>query len=412
MALMEAVLMAAAGFLPAAPVEETVLTMEEALRLARERAPAVLIARARVEEARAAAAGASILLQENPWIRAAAGRREKPGADYGDLAVEVVQELELGGARAARRDAAGAVLSAETARSEETTRLALREVSAAFLRCLHATRAVALRQEAAGLAEETLRVARARYESGDVAVLDVNVARTALARARAEAAAAAAGREEHLGRLRQLLGMEAGGGPAVTGGGPAVTGELDPGGGLRLEDLTAQALQRADLRALDQEIARAEAEARLGDAGRWPGLEAGVQYEREEDATVVRGLIGFTLPAFQRAQGPRAEARARAARLRLEREALGRAVAVEVAAAFEAHHLRLEAARELEQEALPMLVENEALVARSYESGQISLVDLMVIRAEVLQTRLEHLDRFLEAALSRVELESAAGVLR
>jgi len=60
---------------PTASAAQESLTLEQALERAREGSPSVLAARARIEEARARLAGASLLLRENPELEAAAGGR-------------------------------------------------------------------------------------------------------------------------------------------------------------------------------------------------------------------------------------------------------------------------------------------------------------------------------------------------
>ena len=77
-------------------------------------------------------------------------------------------------------------MTQEEQRALDVEREALREVATSFLRAVEARE----RAEAAGsgkhLADEALRIAERRYAAGDVAQLDVNLVRTAVARADAE----------------------------------------------------------------------------------------------------------------------------------------------------------------------------------------------------------------------------------
>jgi cobalt-zinc-cadmium efflux system outer membrane protein len=61
---------------------------------------------------------------------------------------------------------------------------------------------------------------------------------------------------------------------------------------------------------------------------------------------------------------------------------------------------------------LPTVNDSLALAARSYDAGQIGLPDLLVLRRELFDARLQHLDALLEAALARIGLDASAGVLR
>ncbi len=192
----------------------------------------------------------------------------------------------------------------------------------------------------------------------------------------------------------------------------AVRGSLHDRRTRELPDLMARAPGRPDLRALDAEAREADADVRLGDGSTWPDLGLGVRYAREEGSNIVLGSMTLTLPFFERGQGLRAEARARARRLRLELDAGRRVVSVEVSTAFEVYVRRVAAVAELEQNALPLLDENEALSRRSYEAGQIGLAEFLLMRREILETRNQYLERLFEAAAAVIDLEAGAGVLR
>ena len=117
---------------PPARADEA-LTLELALARAREHAPAVLSARARIEEARGRLQTASLLLRENPEVDGAAGRPSS-GPDRGaELDVGFIQGLELGGKRSARMGIARAELASSMAEAENAQRRALRGVGNQFV---------------------------------------------------------------------------------------------------------------------------------------------------------------------------------------------------------------------------------------------------------------------------------------
>ena len=70
------------------------------------------------------------------------------------------------------------------------------------------------------------------------------------------------------------------------------------------------------------------------------------------------------------------------------------------------------ALRTFEQDAMPGMDENEALARRSFEVGQISLPELLLVRRELVETRLEYLSRLLEVAQAAIDQDAAAGVLQ
>jgi outer membrane protein, heavy metal efflux system len=387
------------------PASGTVLTLEDALERARREAPAILAARLRVVEAGGRLAAASTLLQDNPVLEGAAGRRDAEGSVSTDVAASLTQTIELGGRRGARMRGAEAEIQRDTASAADTARQVLSEVASAFLRAVAAgdrLRVVRADEEAAA---DLLRVAERRHRAGDVADLEWNLARVAASRARAEVHAAAAARSRALGEVRVLLGLD--------GAEPLeVRDDLRGRRAAPLGELLVAAVDRPDLRALAADVRAAEAEAQLGGGFRWPDVGVRLGYEREEGADIPLAGLSVSLPVFATGQAERIAGAARARRLRLELEARRRAVDAEVRAAFDAYRRLVEGAGDLERGALPLLDDNDALTRRSYEAGELGLPDYLLVRRETLGARLDYVERSLDAALAAVELEARAGVLR
>ena len=381
--------------------DEPPLTHESALARARLQAPAIVSARARVDEARARLRGAEVL-RDNPVFEGAYGHRDD--GIPANLEAGLSQTFELGGKRGARVAAAQAAVAREAAAGAEAERRVVREVAATFFGAVEARERMRLAGLAESQAAEISRIAQTRYERGDIPVLEVNVARSALARARADGHAAAASEAAALGDLRVRLDLPVD--QPVT-----VAAELTEGTPPELPPLVRAALERPDLKALAAELADAEAEIRLGKSASWPDVSPSVRYERDDGAPVLWGGVSLTLPLFNRGQEQRAAGTARADRVRREIEALRRAVQNEVSSAWETYGLRLKAAASL-QATVAALDDNDALARRSYEVGQIGLGELLLVRRETLEARAALLQRQIEAAQARVELETRAGVLR
>jgi cobalt-zinc-cadmium efflux system outer membrane protein len=379
-------------------------TLQDVLAKARERAPAARAARARIDEARARLATASLFPGGNPIFEASAGRRTSHGEKFTDLDIGITQPLGAMGIRQSRMASARAALSAEVSASEDVERRLVQDAADAFTEALHAAERHRHIRASEALAEDIRRVAERRLQAGDVAMLDLNVASAALARARSETLSAEGALNAAVGKLRILLGL------AATG--PfEIQGELNTLPAFELPDLLREARNRADIRVLSAQMEHAEAEGRLAATLRRPEFDVGLRYEEEEEAEIIMGGLAVTLPVFDRGQGVRAEAGSRLARLRMEHDALVQTVDAEVRSAFETYQHSVRAASALEA-ILPTLSESEKLASRSYEAGQISLVDSLLVRRDVMETRLSHLDRLLDASIARVRLLSSAGVLR
>jgi cobalt-zinc-cadmium efflux system outer membrane protein len=387
--------------LPVAAQEQGItLTLDDALERARQSAPAIVAARMRGDEARGRVAGASLPFSTNPTVEVEGGRRSgtSRSTDYG---VDVGQEIDLPQRRRARIDAAQAAVTQEEQRAREVERDVLREVATSFLRAVEARERVDAATGGRHLADEAQRIAERRYAAGDVAQLDVNLARTAVARADAEARTARAALTGHLTRLQVLLG---------------VTQPVRAGGSLRdvltvtTADLIARTADRPDVRVVEAEIAEAEAEQRLARTLRWPDFGVRGSYRHEGDDRVVLGGVGLTLPVFNRGQEATAIANARLARLHAERDALTHTIEAEVRGAVALHDALREAATQYERTVLPLAEENERLALESYEVGQIGLGDLLLVRREALDARRALIDQLIEMRLAEVELRARAGV--
>lgn len=390
---------------PGAAQQPSPLTLEDALALARQRAPALLEAAGRVAEAQGRVAGAAPLLRDNPTLEAAAGPRTLADGSHGpDVTVSLSQPFELGGKRGARRDSARAALASAMSRQRDAERQVLRDVAAAFLRTLHARERLRLARAAQESAQDTLRVAQRRFEAGDVPVVDANVARVALARARARVAGGEGEEAARLGELRVLLGV-----PAEEA--LDVAGDLSALARQSVEPPAAPP-ERPDITALTEELEEARAELRLARAAAWPDISLGLSYEREGNESAVLGGLSVPLPFFSRGQQAQVAVSGRVRQLEQALEAARRVRTAQVEAALTQYRKNREALETLEREALPLLTENESLARKSYEAGEMGLAEFLLVRRDVLDARAEYVDRLLEAALSRAHLAAQAGVLR
>ncbi len=381
------------------------LTFADVLARARDQAPQIVSARLALDETRGRLAGAALRLQTNPDVDVWVGRRTGPGGPYTDMQLGLGQSFEPLSRRSARIAGATAAVAQGTADVEEVTRSVLRDAAVAYYRVVFVNERIALLDAAHALASTVYATANRRFRSGDTAVLDVNIARAALARVRADREGAEAAKALALGELRQLLRLD---------GDVQVAGSLvlSPGPGIELTSALQSAAERPELRGLEAAVQEAEADQRLGASFTKPQFGVAAQYSREEGDQIVMGGLTVTLPLFSKGQEQRAVASARAIRLRAQLDAARARVEVEVRAAFEAYTRRRAALRVLEADATPSLDENEQLTTRSFEVGQIGLPELLLIRRELLDTRFQYLEAQLEAALARIDLDASAAILR
>ncbi|WP_233585856.1 TolC family protein [Corallococcus sp. CA054B] len=384
--------------------ESSRITLQDVFALAREHAPALVEARARVRAAQGPLASAAPLLRENPQLDVQVGPRRLPNGVYGlDLALGLSQPLELGGKQGLRREAARAGLSMEEARLRDAERLLLGDVAAAYLRLLQAGERRKLVEAAAEAAARTVQATEQRYAAGDVPAVDVNVAKVAHARARAELQVAAG----EISALREELEVRVG-----YRARPMATYDDDLRSIARapVREAPGGAGARADLVALEQEQVQAKAAATLGRRQVLPDVTVGARYQKEADETVFLGTLSVPLPLFARGQEARLVGEADATRAEQELAAARTVVPAQVQAASYRYRASLGALGVLE-EVLPLLDDNEALAQRSYDAGEMDLAAFLLVRRDTLEARAAWLEGLLRLALARVQLEVETGVL-
>jgi len=280
---------------------------------------------------------------------------------------------------------------------------AMARVAAAYLDAWHRQREAAALATSEQVAAEVLRAAERRFSVGDVAALDVNAARAERARAAAERLTAGATAAARLGELRAVIGLT--GVEPITLADPVALGTPPD-----VASLIAALEKRPDLRVLASEIEQVGAELRLAAIFRQPEWAVGAQYGREEGDNIVLGGLRIRFPVFNKAQEDVALLNARAERLRQQHDARRRSLEAQLRAEFEAYRLQAVAVDTLEREALPATADNEVLARRSYEVGQISVADWLVLRREAVQIQREFLAQRLDLARLRLQLDVTSGV--
>lgn len=128
----------------------------------------------------------------------------------------------------------------------------------------------------------------------------------------------------------------------------------------------------------------------------------------EEQAQPIRSLA-VALPVFNHDRGTTAVAEARRERLGVELDATRGTANVEASTAQMATERLSTAARRFEQAGLATLERSERLA--TYEAGSIPLGELLAVRRERVQAKLDYSDLLLGAANARAELAASTGAL-
>ncbi|HEY5974894.1 MAG TPA: TolC family protein, partial [Geobacteraceae bacterium] len=238
-------------------------------------------------------------------------------SDENSLSLGVSQEFPLAGKRDKRLTIAERELEMYRWQLADRERVIREEVKTAFYDAIIAKKRTDLADRAIVLNRQLLDVARERLAAGDIPELEMNLVKVELARSEAFRIDAARAENQSQSKLCTFMGLP-------IGDSPALAGNLDTEVAMTksLADLKQIAHgQRPDLKALEAEKGRGDADIILAEAEGIPNLTAGLFYshERRTDATgtgdenVRDNLLGIRLslplPLFDRNQAGVQEAR-------------------------------------------------------------------------------------------------------
>ena len=332
------------------------------------------------------------------------------------FSIGLTQEVLTGGKRTNRLAVADAEAAAALKRFQDAERLVQLEVSTGFYRLLLAQNRLDLARRFHTLNGQLVQVTGELFAAGDVAELDVNLAKVESARSEGRKIAAERERDAEQLHLLSLIGSPEA--RSIVVDPPAVTGLP----GADLAALKAKALEaRPDLRALETERAKADAEVQLARAERLPNVTAGVSLSRESTVTSLGNLeekdrdyllglkLSVPLPLFDRNQAGVQEALARKssaenrhlfARQRIEREvesAYGQLVSAEKSAAI------------FKKEIIPQLEANLAVVQEAYRLGETGILAVIEEQKKYIEVNESYLSALHDLYIATARLEAAVG---
>lgn len=395
------------------------LSLADAVRIASERNPSVVAARALIDVAEANRLDAR--LRPNPALSIESEgyplfASPRPGFINGqEFGIRLDQEIETAGRRRLRVEAATTAVSAATL----TARDYLRQLELAVRRAyLHLGLAQANAEVArASLLEidRALTVSRERVKVGEAARSEISRLEVERLRFAEDAFAADLALRNARATLLTLLGAadlsqtlvaaDALFPPvaAASGAGLPSTIALDS---IQTDSPT---IARPDLLAAREERARAATETRLQRALRTPNITMGGGYKRDFGTNGVLFGVTLPLPLWNRNQGAVARALAE------ERIAESRVAATELDVRLDVQHAinAVETSRAradyIEQQVLASARESRDVVSESYRLGAADLIDFLDAQRAFRDTLRSYYSALFEYRMSLFELQAARG---
>ena len=379
-----------------------VLDRPHIIELVREQSPDVLVARARVGEARALRVGASAAAPVNPELGVLAGPHFFSDQTTADFNLSLKWPLDFSSARDARKAMVEESTRAADAEAVAVTRAATAEALVLWVQALGEMERTRIEGERVAVDAGLVRVALAQRKAGTTGDAEVALALVVQAAGRARLQSVEAERDAVLASLRSKLGL---------GAQRAI--ELRPTG----SDDTAPALpellsgipNRADVvRAMARRrVAHADETLQRRLAAPVPRLSVAGGRSGEY---YMEGGIEMPLPIYQRNQTNVAVARARIDTSAVEETAARASAGGELHAAY-ARYLGARLAFATLSAAAPSMADAEHLATRGYELGQGTLASVLAVRREVAAARLALVELQVTLRRARIAVDLAAGIL-
>jgi cobalt-zinc-cadmium efflux system outer membrane protein len=395
---------------------EQPLSLEEALSRAEAYAPELVRARNDLTTTEARRTGAGVWLPSNPLTTFLVGSRREAQPDGSALRgiqhqLHVEQALEVAGQRWTRLDAVNAAVAVQR-ESVEYARLYSRALTkAVYVQCVLVEQRLAVAQHREEVARQILQSAQTRVQLGASGAIEANLARIEVGRVVGDRLEMATERESRLAELRLLTRLP----PhtplrltttMVGGTMPQIAVETS------VEEKIDQALSlRRDLRAVRSQETQLDMEARRLKREITPNPILAFDYQQDLAGQVfVGGTIGFTLPIFQRNQGPLAQIYAQKRVRQQEENLLATRIRVEVTQALHTLRLRQMQIETFAREALPPSEENVELLRRGWQAGKFDVFRTIAALREMTEVKTRYLTMIEQLWLAGITLERASGV--
>lgn len=355
-------------------------------------------------------------LLPNPTLDLEAGTGALTGSSSeNSLALGLSQEFFLAGKREKRLSIAERELDMYRWQLADRERLLRDEVKTAFYDALLAKERVALADRSIELNKQLLEVTKERLAAGDIPELEMNLVKVELARSEGARIDVAKAMLQNLARLWTLMGHS-------TGNQPAISGKLDADVSVAKSsaDLKQLAMSnRPDIKVLEAEKSRGEADITLAQAESIPNLTAGLQVRRDTTAMEISGVEGkdtaytiglklsMPIPVFDKNQAGIQEARAKRSSSESRLTAITRNVEREVETAYVSYQNAATVLSLYKTDIIPQLEENLKLTQEAYRLGEVGILAVIQEQKKFFEVNDGYLTALHDRQTAFAKLESA-----
>lgn len=398
--------------LPLAPIRAEPLALEEAWARADQLNAELRAANAGLSAARGQLKDSQGLLWNNPQIATDLTRRTfaqsgLPGRTSGEWTVGIAQTFELAGQHGYRRQSAELELDAANQRIAHLRRQIHAAVEQRFSRVLALQKRIEIERDSLKLIEDAAAAVKKRVNAGEDSRLDGNLASVEAERARNQVTLLGEQLIQARVELAALIQLP----PNNV---PEAIGELVANRpSYALQDLLDNIAQRPLLRALNLREQSARSRLALQRASAYPDITVGLTTGREGPGDARENLtmlsISVPLPLFKRNAAGVGQASAELTQTQIEKQATARELEAQVRATWQRLESLQARVSRLTESVLPSLEQNQRMSTISFRSGEIGLLQLLLVNRQLLDGRRDYLDAVADLSQTRIALEEAAG---
>ncbi|MCK9418912.1 MAG: TolC family protein [Nitrospirae bacterium] len=384
------------------------LTLGEAVETAMKNNPDLQAVRLEQGAAQGRLDQAGLWLRSNPVMEGSLSRKDTVpggGEKATNRGIALSQEFELAGQRGLRVDAARSGREKALQDILDKERVLIAEVKDAFVRALAAKRKIELSEEAVKLQDELVASAAIKFQTGDISALEQNLADVELGKARRERMLAERERREALLGLQEILGIKPSPNFRVEGELPMEAPDIPDKNKL----LETASLQRPDVQSAGAETIQAKAAMKLAGREAIPSVTVSGFYNQDDKLNEAGIMLSFPLPLFDRKQGDRKEAAAKAGQALIKQASLERAVEREIE---EAHANLAAAAEELslfKKDVLGKAMENLGLMHLAFKEGKFGFFEVRLAQKDTIDAQFAYLESQLRLQLALNAWEKVTG---
>lgn len=379
-------------------------SLERIEALARERAPAIAAAQARVDQAKGRRRSAAAVPDLDVTLGSAHARPEGGGISGSEWLVAAGVDLPAPWVLSARKKAGDDAIRAATADLDATILDVVLEARRTYVEVVIAEDRAASMAEAARDADTLRNLISRRVEIGEAAESDRLRAHVEARRTALEANAARADTEGARGALDGfLLGAL---GPDFRLTSRLTTQELQPAPENAVESALAAS---PDLLAARARFAAAASRLNAERRARVPVFRIAAFRDSELDKTATGGAVTFAIPLWNRNQGPVLVARAEQTEAEAELARIEAVLRTSIARLVARDGAARERALAYAEEIVPAARDTLSISTLALEQGEASLLPWLEARRSYLEVLRASLDARRDAFLTRAELDRLLG---